>query len=74
MAIPKGYKKNLETLVEASDNEALCLMECTDKITGKTVIVICATYVDEDNQYNSVPLAKMFDGNPYDELNPPMEE
>jgi len=72
MAIPEGYKKNFATLIEASDNKALCLMECTDKITGKIIIAVCAAWVDENSMYNFTPIAKMFDGNPYEELNPPM--
>lgn len=74
MAIPEGYKKNLETLITASNDGAVCLMECTDKLTGKTVIAVCAAWQDEDGLYNFAPIAKMFDGNPYEELNPPMEK
>lgn len=71
MAIPKGHKTNLDTLVKAGINKQLCLLECTDKITGLPVITICAVWIDENKEYNFMPLAKMFDGNPYEEINPP---
>lgn len=71
MAISKGFKVNLETLVQAAKNGDIRLVECTDKITGNAVTVVCATWIDEDEQYNFVPMAKMFNGNPYEELNPP---
>jgi hypothetical protein len=49
-------------------------MECKDKATGKPVVVICAVWIDEDikeKMYHFTPLAKMFEGNPYEELIPP---
>ena len=70
MAIPKGHKNNFETLKKAAVNGDLALMECTDKNTGKKVNVICAVQW-ENEEYNFIPLAKMFNGNPYEELLPP---
>lgn len=72
MAISDEYKSNLETLTMAAKNGDICLMECTDLKTGNTVIVVCAVNV-KDKQYEFIPLAKMFDGNPYEEVAPPME-
>ena len=46
-------------------------MECTDAVTGKPVIAICAVNT-VNGEYEFSPLAKMFDGNPYEELNPPI--
>lgn len=65
--IKDGYKQNFETILDAAANGDLALVECTDK-EGRPVITICAIYVDEEGMYNTVPLAKMFDGNPYLEL------
>lgn len=73
MTIAKGHKANFETLKRASANGDLALMECVDKATGKSVIAICAVSFDGE-EYEFTPLAKMFDGNPYKELVPPMEE
>lgn len=52
-------------------------MECTEKATGKRVAVICAFSDPPNNdqrqdEYIILPLAKMFDGDPYQELNPPL--
>lgn len=73
MAIAKGYQANFETLKRAARDGALCIMECTDAKTGKPVITICAAGFD-GKEYQMTPLAKMFDGNPYEELLPPTLE
>lgn len=71
MAISEVHKKNFETLERATKNGDIALMECTDKKTGSSVNVICAVYQNE-GEYVFVPLAKLFNNNPYDELNPPV--
>lgn len=68
----EGYKFNLRTLILAAKNDDLCLLECKDKATGKTVIVVCAVSDEPDGEY-FIPLAKMFDDNPYAELVPPTD-
>jgi hypothetical protein len=70
MAIPEGYRQNFEMMLEAAKNADLALVECTDKHTGKPVITICAIGRDGD-EFVITPFAKMFDGNQYEELNPP---
>ena len=70
MSIREGYKANLEIIKLAVRNDDIALVECTDKVTGAVVIVLCAIGSDGD-EYVISPLAKMFDGNPYDELEPP---
>lgn len=72
MAISDGYKANFETLLRAASDKALCIMECTDKESGKAVIAVCAAWMDEDEQVHLVPVAKMFDGDPYAELESPI--
>ena len=70
MTIAEGYGTNLGTLIQAAKDDNLCLLECTDK-AGNTVIAVCAiNFIG--GAYEMVPLAKMFDGNPYEELQPPM--
>lgn len=70
--IQEGYKKNFQTLLRAAGNDDACIMECTDKASGKPVIVVCAVVQDPNsNEYIITPLAKMFDGNPYEEVLPP---
>jgi hypothetical protein len=70
MAIKKGYKANFYMLLKAAKANDLALLECQDKATGKIVNVICALNRMNDG-IEFAPLAKLFDGNPYDELNPP---
>ena len=70
MPIKKGYKSNLETILRAAKLGDLALVECTDQATGKVVIALCAVG-HVDGEYVISPLAKMFDGNPFEELNPP---
>jgi hypothetical protein len=74
MSIAEGYKTNFETLKLAMKYEDVCLMECTDVATKKPAIVICAVNRphDDKGEFVMVPIAKMFDGNPYDELEPPV--
>lgn len=70
MAIAEGYKANFNTLLRAVKNGDTCLMECNDAVTGKPVMVVAAIY-EEDGEHVTVPLAKLFDGNPYEQLVPP---
>jgi hypothetical protein len=69
--IQPGYKSNLATLIAAARNGDLGLLECTDAVTKNTVIVVVAMSSSEDGEVTMTPLAKMFDGNPYEELLPP---
>jgi hypothetical protein len=71
MSIAEGYKTNFHTLARAFMNNDACLVEFTDKATGNIVNVICIAQGGKDNRTSLLPLAKMFDGNPYEELIPP---
>lgn len=68
--IEPGYKANFETLRRAAAAGDLALVDCQDKSTLKPVRVICAMQRERDG-ITMVPLAKLFDGDPYEELNPP---
>lgn len=68
--IPKGHRATLETIQRAARNGALAIVACTDKATKRPVTVLCAIGRENDD-YVISPLAKLFDGNPYDELDPP---
>jgi len=67
--IGDGYKQNFVTLQRAFANEDVCLMDCMDAQTGKPVIAICAVSRQAE-EVLFTPLAKMFDGNPFEELLP----
>jgi len=74
--ITEGYQTNFQTLVEAIKDGNVCLVECKEAATGDPVMVICAINKYNDlsvfqPQYEMVPLAKLFNGNPYKELMPP---
>lgn len=71
MAIAEGYKANFATLIRAVRNEDVCLMECKDAITKEVVMVVAAVFEDEEGLIQTVPLAKLFEGNPYEQLIPP---
>ena len=69
--LKEGDKQNFETLCEAIRKDRVCLLQGTDKRTGKYVAVICAINRDENGINELVPFAKMFSGNPYEEVDPP---
>ena len=72
MAIERFYSHNFQELVRAIMAGDVGLMECHDAKTKEPVVVICAFQRnDENNKITTIPLAKMFDGNPYDQLIPP---
>ncbi len=71
--IVQQHAKNFETLEKAFKNDNVALMDCIEKATGEHVAVICAYYRGTDGQYNFVPFAKFFNGNPYELLQTPME-
>ena len=71
MPITKGYKANFDTLIRAAKHSDLALVECQDKTTRQPVYVACAMQREPDGEISMIPIARMFDGNPYDELNPP---
>ena len=71
MALNQYTINNFGTLKSATNDGNLALMECEEKATGKKVPMVCAVYIDEDDQYNFVPLAVMLECNPYDDYLPP---
>jgi len=71
MAIADGYVTNFETLKQATLNNDVALLECVDAKTGKLVITVCAVDFEPNGEALFIPLAKMFDGDPYEELIPP---
>ncbi len=66
-----GYKSNFDTLCEAVENGDCVLVLCTDKQTQKKVATLCVISREDDGSYLMLPIAKMFDGNPFDEIDPP---
>ena len=74
MALPTGHKANFETLQAAFDNGDVALMECQLAATGEPVAVLCAANRLPDGEVEFAPFAMLFNGNPYELLNPPNSE
>lgn len=74
MAILKGHKQNFNTLQQAFVNGDVALIECEVAATGEVVAVICAANRRSGGEIEFAPFAAMFNGNPYDMLNPPNPE
>lgn len=65
-----GDVSNFETLKKAFAGGDVALMECTNN-QGEYVAVICAVQHDQDTGVAIVtPFAKLFAGNPYEEVTP----
>ena len=71
MAILPGHRQNFETLQQAFLNGDAALLECQFTATGEEVAVICAANPQEDGSVEFAPFAMLFNGNPYEMLNPP---
>jgi hypothetical protein len=71
MALAVGHKTNFETLKQAFGAGDVALMECELATTGEVVAVICAANRHPDGDIEFVPFATLFNGNPYEMLNPP---
>ena len=74
MALATGHKANFETLQQAFDNGDLALIECQLAATGEPVAVLCAANRQPDGEVEFAPFAMLFNGNPYELLNPPNSE
>jgi Family of unknown function (DUF6117) len=70
MAIAKDDKQNFETILNAAKHGDLALLECVDSASGATLSVVCAVN-RKGEELEFVPLAKLFSGNPYNEVTPP---
>jgi len=74
MTVVQGQKNNFDALSKAFEEGRVALLDCIDNATGVHVAVICAVNVEEDESYSFVPFAKMFNGNPYEEVTSPTDE
>lgn len=68
--ITKRASLQFSTLITAARHESLCLAECFNIKTGKKEFVLCSHHLENGvPQYQ--PLAKLFQGNPNNEVTPP---
>jgi hypothetical protein len=70
--IPQPHRDNFNTLNQVFSDGAACLLECQELATGRPVYVICAVN-RRGTDYELVPFATLFDGNPYELLSPPRD-
>ncbi len=70
--IPQPYRDNFDSLNRAFGDGAACLLECHERATGRPVYVICAVN-RRGPAFELVPVARLFDDNPYELLSPPIE-
>lgn len=68
--LAEHHVKNFKTLMTASDHGDVALMDCRLRATGEPVAVICAINQQGD-EFQFVPFALMFNGNPYELVDPP---
>jgi hypothetical protein len=71
MTLLAGHKANFETLQRAVTNGDAALIDCVDVQTREQVAVVCAANRLENGDFEFVPLARLFQGDPYAEIYPP---
>lgn len=78
MPITDREKETFAQLVRAMANQAVALVSCTDKNTGEAVTCLCAALSRTEKPQTAadlkfLPLAKLFSGDPGDEIFIPNE-
>ena len=68
--ISKKAVANYQALQSATNENRLCLAQCNDRRTGRPVYVVCETQ-QENGTVLFKPIARLFSGNPYNEVTPP---
>ncbi|MFM1990253.1 MAG: hypothetical protein RJA99_3210 [Pseudomonadota bacterium] len=66
-----GHVANFKAMLRAALNKDLALIQCTDAKTGEPVPTICMVNKDAEGNVEFMPVARMFNTNPYQELLPP---
>lgn len=67
----KGDITNFRNMVKAAKADRLALLECAEVGTGKPVATIVFVNRERSGDFEFVPVARMFDGNPFEQLIPP---
>lgn len=68
LKIQKSYKSNFETLQKAIKNGDACIVKVIENKTGELRVAVCAIQPDGESGVMFVPLALLFDGNPYEDF------
>jgi hypothetical protein len=69
----QAHVDTLQTILAAAKNDDLAVTECRDRTTGASVLVLVAisSVPGDVEQIRVIPLARFFDGDPYEQLEPP---
>jgi hypothetical protein len=70
MAISNKDKAAFECIKAGVEDGNLCLVECTEKETGKEITAVCGAIEIGDGSVMFIPVAKLFEGNPFEEIVP----
>ena len=73
-AIAPGYAANLDTLNRAARARDLAVLDALHVPTGRPAVLVVAINHTPDGGAELVPLARMFDGDPYAEFAAPHPE
>jgi len=73
MALTQFQQASFKTIQRAFANSQVALVECKLRATGEKVAVICGVYPLRGEDVLFIPLAQLFNGNPYDTVEPPTE-
>jgi hypothetical protein len=73
MSLLPGHRTNFDTLQRAALNNDLALMDCRHRDTGEPIAVLSAANRLPRGEIGFVPLAMLFNDNPFDFLVPPTE-
>ena len=71
MSLLPGHRTNFDTLRQAALHNDLALMDCRHRDTGEAIAVLCAANRRPRGEIDFVPLAMLFNNNPFDFLVPP---
>lgn len=69
--ITVGEREQLRRIEAAARDGTLSLLACTERGAGRRVPVLCEAASLLDGGATIEPLARLFDGDPFDTLNPP---
>jgi len=74
MAFTEAQKAAFECIKAGVEDKNLCLVECTDDRTGEDVVALCGAIEMGEGRTMFIPVAKMFDGNPFEQITPKFSE
>ena len=63
-----------DMLMIAGSEGRLCLVRCTEKNTGQKVMVLGIVTGQTELTNTVIPVARFFEGDPFDQINPPFED